>query len=231
MVLSPADATIASGGSQTYTVEGFDIYGNSRGDITFGTTTYSITPDGSCTSNVCTATVAGNHTVKATRGAKNATAILHVTPGGTASIVISPDNATSLAGAGVTYTAQAFDSIGNSLGDVTSETTFSISPDGSCTANTCSATVAGAHTVTGTDGSFTDDASMTVTPGRSTTSSSRPSDATIAARGLPDLHGGRVRHLRQLPRRPHVGPRRTRSPPTVRARRTSARLRSRDCTP
>jgi hypothetical protein len=115
MVLSPADATIASGGSQTYTVEGFDVYGNSRGDITFGTTTYSITPDGSCTSNVCTATVSGSHTVKATRGAKNATAILHVSAGATASIVISPDTASTLAGAGVTYTAQAFDSIGGRL--------------------------------------------------------------------------------------------------------------------
>ena len=183
MVLSPADATIASGGSQTYTVEGFDVYGNSRGDITFGTTTYSITPDGSCTSNVCTATVSGSHTVKATRGAKNATAILHVTPGGTASIVISPDRQHARAGAGVTYTAQAFDSIGNSLGDVTSETTFSISPDGSCTANTCSATVAGAHTVTGTDGSFTDDASMTVTPEALDHMVLSPADATIASGG------------------------------------------------
>ena len=183
MVLSPADATIASGGSQTYTVEGFDVYGNSRGDITFGTTTYSITPDGSCTSNVCTATVSGSHTVKATRGAKNATAILHVSAGATASIVISPDTASTLAGAGVTYTAQAFDSIGNSLGDVTSETTFTMAPDGSCTANTCSATVAGSHTVTGTDGSFADDASLTVTPAPLDHIVVTPHDSTIPVGG------------------------------------------------
>ena len=87
IVVSPADATIASGGSQSYTVEGFDVYGNSRGDITFGTTSYSITPNGSCTANVCTATVSGDHTVKAQRGTKSATAILHVTPGGTTSFV------------------------------------------------------------------------------------------------------------------------------------------------
>ena len=182
-MVSPADARSPSGGSQSYTVEGFDVYGNSRGDITFGTTSYSITPNGSCTANVCTATVSGDHTVKAQRGTKSATAILHVTPGGTTSIVISPSSSTVLAGTGVTYTAQAFDSIGNPIGDVTSETTFSIAPDGSCTANTCSATVAGAHTVTGTDGSFTDDASMTVSPEALDHIVVSPADATSIASG------------------------------------------------
>ena len=217
MVLSPADATIASGGSQTYTVEGFDVYGNSRGDITFGTTTYSITPDGSCTSNVCTATVSGSHTVKATRGAKNATAILHVSAGATASIVISPDTASTLAGAGVTYTAQAFDSIGNSLGDVTSETTFTMAPDGSCTANTCSATVAGSHTVTGTDGSFTDDASMTVNPEALDHMVLSPADATIASAAPRPTRSKGSTSTATPAATSRSGPRRTRSPPTARA--------------
>ena len=42
----------------------------------------------------------------------------------------------------------AQDVANNSLGDVTSSATLTISPDGSCAGSSCSATVAGAHTVT-----------------------------------------------------------------------------------
>ena len=183
MVLSPADATIASGGSQTYTVEGFDVYGNSRGDITFGTTTYSITPDGSCTSNVCTATVSGSHTVKATRGAKNATAILHVSAGATASIVISPDTASTLAGAGVTYTAQAFDSIGNSWATSRLRPRSRWLPTARAPPTPAARPSPAPDTVTGTDGSFADDASMTVNPEALDHMVLSPADATIASGG------------------------------------------------
>ena len=178
IVISPADATIPSGGSQSYTSEGFDVYGNSRGDLTSGTT-FSITPNGSCTANVCSASISGSHTVRGVRGSKSATAILHVSLGGTAWITISPSASTAVAGVGVTYTAEAFDSSGNSLGDVTADTTFSISPDGSCSANSCSSTVAGAHTVTGTDGSFTDDATLTVDPAALDHIIVTPQDSTI----------------------------------------------------
>ena len=58
IVVSPADATIAAGDSQTYTAEGFDAYGNSKGDRT-STVTFTITPNGSCSANVCTASVTG----------------------------------------------------------------------------------------------------------------------------------------------------------------------------
>ena len=138
-----------------------------------------ITPNGSCTANVCTASISGSHTVRGVRGSKSATAILHVSLGGTAWITISPSASTAVAGVGVTYTAEAFDSSGNSLGDVTADTTFSISPDGSCSANSCSSTVAGAHTVTGTDGSFTDDATLTVDPAALDHIIVTPQDSTI----------------------------------------------------
>ena len=48
---------------------------------------------------------------------------------------------------------------------MTADTTFSIGPDGSCTGATCTATVAGAHTVTGVDGAFSATASLEVDPG------------------------------------------------------------------
>ena len=47
ITISPSSATINAGGTQAYTSEAFDVYGNSRGDVT-GLTTFSITPDGSC---------------------------------------------------------------------------------------------------------------------------------------------------------------------------------------
>jgi hypothetical protein len=65
-------------------------------------------------------------------------------------------------GISTALTAEGFDSFNNSLGDVTSATTFSIAPNGSCTGATCSATVAGAHTVTGNDSGKTASASLQV---------------------------------------------------------------------
>jgi hypothetical protein len=89
-----------------------------------------------------------------------------VNPGPLDHITISPASATIGAGAGQPYTAQGFDVHGNGLGDVTDSTTFSITPDGSCnnTVNprTCSATIPGPHTVTGTDSGKTATASLSV---------------------------------------------------------------------
>ena len=62
LTLSPAAATILSGGSETYTAQGFDAYGNSRGDIT-SATKFKISPNGSCTAAACTATASGPHIV------------------------------------------------------------------------------------------------------------------------------------------------------------------------
>src|SRR5207245_2242218 len=80
IVLAPASATIGAGGSQAYTATGFDSGGHSLGDVT-GATTFSIAPDGSCAGAICTATVAGPHTVTGVDGAVSATASLDVVPG------------------------------------------------------------------------------------------------------------------------------------------------------
>jgi hypothetical protein len=70
-------------------------------------------------------------------------------------LVIAPASGAISAGASQTYTAEGFDQSNNDLGDVTSATTVTISPNGSCTGAACTATVAGDHTVTGTDGTAT----------------------------------------------------------------------------
>jgi PKD repeat protein len=77
-------------------------------------------------------------------------------------IVISPANATIQAGGSRAFTSEAFDTAGNPMGDVTASTVFSITPDGSCNGNTCTATQPGSHTVTGTYSGSSDDAELTV---------------------------------------------------------------------
>jgi parallel beta-helix repeat protein len=182
LVLSPGSATITAGGSQAYTAEGFDSTGHSLGDVT-ATTTFTIAPDGSCTGATCTASVVGAHTVTGTKSGKTGTASLTVSAGQADHIVISPATATITAGGSQTYTAQSVDAGGNVLGDVTSETAFSIAPNGSCTANVCTATVSGAHTVTGTDGPNTSNASLTVNAAALDHLTLSPASATITAGG------------------------------------------------
>jgi PKD repeat protein len=77
-------------------------------------------------------------------------------------IVISPSNATIQPGGSRSYTAEAFDTEGGSMGNVTADTAFSIEPNGSCSGNTCTAQQPGAHTVTGTYRGDSDHATLTV---------------------------------------------------------------------
>ena len=182
IVISPSSASIGAGGSQAYTAEGFDASNNSLGDVT-SSTTFSIGPNGSCTGGSCTATSAGAHTVTGTAEGKTGTASLSVTPGSLDHLVLSPASATITAGGSQAYTAEGRDQYDNSLGDVTSSTTFSIGPNGSCTVATCTATASGAHTVTGSDGGKTGTASLSVTAGAPDHLVLAPATATIASGG------------------------------------------------
>ena len=67
-----------------------------------------------------------------TDGSASDNASLQVNAGGLASIAISPSTSSISAGGSRTYTATGFDSHGNSLGDVTGDTTFPNSPDRTC---------------------------------------------------------------------------------------------------
>ncbi len=164
IVVTPDGASIAAGTSQTFVVEGFDSNCNSLGNLA-SQATLTISPNGSCTGATCTATVAGPHTVTAVVEGKTDSAALTVTPGPLHHLTLSPSSATITAGGNQAYTAQGFDAFNNSLGDLTGATTFSLSPNGSCVGASCSATVAGAHTVTGTSSGKTGTAALTVNPG------------------------------------------------------------------
>ena len=113
LVLSPATATIVSGGSQAYTAHAKDLFNNDLGDVTGGTT-FTVLPDGSCTAASCSATVPGAHTVTGTHtaSAKTGTASLSVTVGATMKLALSGP-ATATAGAAVSITVTAEDAANN----------------------------------------------------------------------------------------------------------------------
>jgi plastocyanin len=77
-------------------------------------------------------------------------------------LVLTPNPGSVAVDVPQTYAAVSFSALNVNQGDVTPATTFSISPDGSCILNACSASVAGYHTVTGTDGVVTGSASLEV---------------------------------------------------------------------
>src|SRR4029077_7349451 len=136
----------------------------------------------------------GAHTVTGNAGGKTGTASLQVGGGGLDHISISPSSATIVAGGSQAYTAQGFDVANNSLGDVTSSTTFSIAPNGSCSGNTCTATSGGPHTVTGNNAGKTSTASLTINlvtnPGFETDTSGWNTSGSSAGVVLTRVSGG-----------------------------------------
>ena len=195
LVLSPASAVTTVGGSQTYTAERFDSHDNDLGDVT-AATTFTISSDGSCVGTVCTPAGAGPHTVTGSAGTARGTATLTV-DGPLNHIVVSPASATIAAGGSKTYKAEGFDQLNDDLGDVTAATTFAISPDGSCTTNTCTATKTGAHTVTGTDGVVKGTAALNIAAGPLAYLTISPSTGSVPACTAHVLLGGGVRSVQQ----------------------------------
>jgi len=155
LALDPAGSSIGAGGSQTYSVRGFDADQNQLGDLT-SRASFSIAPDGSCVHATCTADRTGDHTVTATVLGRTAvedtstSVTLHVGPGMVAALTLDPVSTTVAVGSSQTYSVRGFDAQQNELGDLTSRASFSIAPDGSCVQATCTAAEPGAHTVTAT---------------------------------------------------------------------------------
>lgn len=165
--VEPDTASIVAGTTQAYTATGADAYGNDLGDVT-GDTDFDVDGD-SCTDADCGSTVADGHSVTGTNGSATDSVSLTVTPAALDSIELSPSSS-SLTADDVpeTYTAEGFDAYDNSRGDVTVETTFGISPSGTCLLNACGSATVGTYTVTGTsttNGSISDTSDLFVTPG------------------------------------------------------------------
>jgi hypothetical protein len=166
-----------SGGSASATVTLRDAYGNVatgyRGTVTFSSSdsaatlpsayTFTAADAGTHTFSGITLRTSGSQSVSVSDGTRSATqSPITVQPGALDHLTVSPGTATIEAGATRTFTAQGRDAAGNNLGDVTGTATFTITPDGSCTANVCTATTAGPHTVTATKSGATGTASLSV---------------------------------------------------------------------
>jgi hypothetical protein len=163
IVIAPASALLAAGTSQAFTATAFDGAGHSLGDVT-SNATFSVAPNGSCTGASCGDTVAGPHTVTATYQGFQASASVNVTAAALDSITISPSTAAIAFGQSQPYMTTGFDAYGNSLGDTTSSTAFSVGPDGSCAGATCTPSAPGPHTVTANRGGKLASASLSVSP-------------------------------------------------------------------
>src|SRR5215471_10048100 len=196
LALNPSSGSIIAGENSQppYQAIGTDAYGNTF-DAT-DSTGFTITPDGSCTSDgpkTCTASKATPHTVTGTYNLGNGatvtgTASLAVEPGPPASLTLTPSSATIRAGNSQAYKATGTDANGNTF-DATDSTDFTITPDGSCThtgPKTCTATKASPHTVTGTydlgnGATVTGTASLDVEHGPPVSLALTPSSGTITA--------------------------------------------------
>jgi hypothetical protein len=114
---------------------------------------------------------AGTDSISASVGSLQAATPAEVTwttPGPLFNIALSPASTSISLSNSQTYDATGTDFFGNSVGDVTSQLTFTISPDGSCTGPVCTPAATGSHTVTGSGtnpvvGTITGTASLTVT--------------------------------------------------------------------
>jgi ribosomal protein S6E (S10) len=165
LVLLPSNVTVTAGQSWTYQAIGYDALGNSLGDVT-ATTTFSISGGGICSGATCWSVGAGDYTLTATKDGATATGILHISPGVPAQLVLSPLNATIAAGTSQTYAASAVDAYGNSVGDVTAASTFTIEGGGTCGGSTCTPeTLAGIRHVTATYGGITATVPLTTIAG------------------------------------------------------------------
>jgi hypothetical protein len=184
LVISPATAAVTAGSTRSYTAEAFDQFNNSLGNVTTATV-FSIQSGagGSWSGNVYTSEKPGVWSVTGTYTGLTGTATLTVSVGSVASIIISPSTSTVIAGNTQAYTAEAFDLLNNSLGDVTTGTVFSIAAaaGGSWVANVYTSRKAGTWTVTGSYAGRTDTANLTVTKAAPSSITISPATSTVTA--------------------------------------------------
>jgi len=132
VVMSPNAVVVTAGDSYAFAAEAFDAYDNPLGDVTGGTIFDIVESghNGRWAGKFYTAHTAGNWTVRGLYRGLAAESSLDVQPGALSYVAISPDVETIVAGEAQSFTAEAFDAYGNSLGDVTDDTAFSVVASG-----------------------------------------------------------------------------------------------------
>ena len=166
-------AALTSGVTRGITATVTDAFGNDvvGQPVVFAQTagTGSVSGTGSHatdSSGVATDTVAGDQvgtvTVRGTANGHSGTVDFSVVAGPLDHVVLSPSTSTISPGGSQAYATEAYDAADNPLGDVSGTATLGITPNGSCSAPNCLASVAGAHTVTTTYLGKSDTATLTV---------------------------------------------------------------------
>jgi hypothetical protein len=105
------------------------------------------------------------------------------------SLRLSPASASVSVGQAQQFTVDGLDGSGNDVGP-DANATLAISPDGSCTGSTCTASVAGPHTVTATDGTARGTALLTVTSPCGTSGVYSSAGATATCTYTSGFYGG-----------------------------------------
>ncbi len=186
ILLSPGEAAVTAGGSHGFTAEAYDAYGNLLGDVTSDTdfTIVESGHGGDWIANRYVAHAAGTWTVRGQYEGMSADVGLDVAAGQLGYIAVSPGAATATAGADQSFTAEAFDVYGNSLGDVTADTSFLIiewGHNGSWMDNAYSAHTAGTWTVRGNYAGRTADVGLVVNPAAPSLIAMSPGAAIVTA--------------------------------------------------
>ncbi|MCW2832470.1 MAG: hypothetical protein JWN68_423 [Nocardioides sp.] len=164
--LSPDDSSTAAGDPVVYTVIGYDDYDNARVDSGATVTATKGAATLACPNAVCAPTQAGTWTITATNGAITNSTTLEVNAGPEATLLISPDVTTVTPGTSVTYTVAAADTYGNSIGDVTTDSTITLQhadgsgPDAACPDAVCTPQDTGTYRVTASLGELTGTATL-----------------------------------------------------------------------
>jgi hypothetical protein len=184
--IAPTPSSIGVGYHQAYTLT---VHDRTSGKLVPDATgVFRISPDGSCNANICTASIRGVHIVTATSGGLEAYADLNVTPGGFDHLGILPRLPQITAGSPFTFTAVNANSYGDPISDVTLEATFSMSNEGSCAANICTAFRAHwGQILTVSQGGHISHFDVQVNAGQMIKIGLAPADATVVA-GAPQTY-------------------------------------------
>jgi hypothetical protein len=130
IAISPASSTIEAGMTQSYAAEGFDRYGNSRGDVTTATS-FSGSSGLTCAGGTCGATTSGSYFVTGADASLTDTAAVQVNPGPPSRLAFSQQPTNQLAGQILTPPVQVavLDAWGNVVTSASGFVTLGISAD------------------------------------------------------------------------------------------------------
>jgi hypothetical protein len=166
LALTAASSPVVAGGTTTIQAEGFDSAGDDLGDFTAHTTFSSSEPSDQVTGNTIIFGTTGARSIDGNDGGALGETSVTVIAGPVSSLVLTSSASDAPAGSSATITAEGFDTVGDDLGDVTADTTFS-SSNGSdvVTGDSLAFGTAGSRTITGTDGTATGTTHVNVTVG------------------------------------------------------------------